>query len=180
MDAAVFGEWGGVEDGGAEESVFEEGVGFVAIDDGDAWGHGGPAVGLEGDGAEEVVAGAVGVAAEGGGTAFCGEGAAGEVACACEGAGAGLGEVGWADFDEGDGDACAGGHGWAEGGFEAEEAAIGFRGGEETGGEGEERGREEGEAEHWESGYMKMGGDGMKIGLGRVLVRRGGGWQSGG
>jgi hypothetical protein len=35
-------------------------------------------------------------------------------------------------------------------------------------------------AEHGDSGYMKGGWDGMKIGLGRVLVRRGSGWQSAG
>ena len=91
MDAAVFGEGSGVEGGGAEEAVFEEGVGFVAIDEGDAWGHGGWAGGFAGVRSEEVMGGAVGVTAEGGGAAFGGEGAADESACACEGACAGLG-----------------------------------------------------------------------------------------
>ena len=180
MDAAVFGEGCGVEGGGAEEAVFEEGVGFVAIDEGDAWGHGGWAGGFAGEGTEEVLGGAVGVAAEAGGAAFGGEGAACERGIACECAGAGLREVWRSDFDERDGDASACGHGSAEGGFEAEEAAGGFRSGEETGGEREEQGRDEGVAEHGDSGYMKGGWDGMKIGLGRVLVRRGSGWQSAG
>lgn len=148
MDAAIFCEGSCVEGGGSEEAVFEEGVGFVAIDEGDAWGHGGRAVCFAGEGAEEVTCGAAGVAAQGGGAAFGGEGAAGEGACACEGACTGLGEVGWADFDEGDGDACACGHGWAEGGFEAEEAAIGFYGGAGVGCEVDEQGRDEEVAEH--------------------------------